>query len=91
LAFANEGQTYNTLQYSLKEFSPYPEFGFKAKHFNFLEANDIKYSSVATPVTELYFKSVMQKGQTLDAFFTLNLNPRLNFSIAYKGLRSEGY
>jgi hypothetical protein len=33
--FANEGQTYNTLQYSLKEFSPYPEFGFKAKHFNF--------------------------------------------------------
>jgi hypothetical protein len=22
--------------------------------------------------------------------FTLNLNPRLNFSIAYKGLRSEG-
>lgn len=90
LPFANEGQTYNTLQYSLTEFSPYPEMGFKAKHFNFLEANDIKYSSVATPVTELYFKSVMQKGQNLDAFFTLNINPRLNFSIAYKGLRSEG-
>lgn len=90
LPFANEGQTYNTLQHSLTEFSPYPEFGFKAKHFNFLEANDIRYSSVATPVTELYFKSVMKKGQTLDAFFTLNINPRLNFSIAYKGLRSEG-
>jgi hypothetical protein len=88
--FANEGQTYNTLQYSLTEFSPYPEFGFKAKHFNFLEANQIRYSSVATPVTELYFKSVMQKGQTLDAFFTLNTSPKLNFSIAYKGLRSEG-
>jgi hypothetical protein len=90
LPFSNEGQTYNTLQYSLNEISALPEFGFKAKHFNFLEANDIKYSSVATPVTELYFKSVMQKGQTLDAFFTLNINPRLNFSIAYKGLRSEG-
>jgi hypothetical protein len=90
LPFSNEGQTYNTLQYSLNEISPLPEFGFKAKHFNFLEANQIKYSSVATPVTELYFKSVMQKGQTLDAFFTLNINPRLNFSIAYKGLRSEG-
>jgi hypothetical protein len=24
---------------------PLSEFGFKAKHFNFLEANDIKYSS----------------------------------------------
>jgi hypothetical protein len=90
LPFSNEGQTYNTLQYSLNEISALPEFGFKAKHFNFLEANEIKYSSVATPVNALYFKSVMQKGQTLDAFFTLNINPRLNFSIAYKGLRSEG-
>lgn len=90
LPFPNEGQTYNTLQYSLNSFSPYPEFGFKAKHFNFLEANQIRYSSVATPVTELYFKSVMKQGQNVDAFLTLNLNPRLNFSIAYKGLRSEG-
>ena len=63
LAFPNEGQTYNTLQYSLTDFSPYPEFGFKAKHFNFLEANQIRYCSVATPVTELYFKTVMQQGQ----------------------------
>jgi hypothetical protein len=90
VAFPNEGQTYNTLQYGLDKFSPYPELGFKAKHFNFLEANDIRYSSVATPVTELYFKSVMQKGQSLDAFFTVNTSPRLNFSIAYKGLRSQG-
>jgi hypothetical protein len=39
LPFPNEGQTYNTLQYSLTKYSPYPEFGFKAKHFG-LEAND---------------------------------------------------
>jgi hypothetical protein len=90
LPFPNEGQTYNTLQYSLNSFSPYPEFGFKAKHFNFLEANQIRYCSVATPVTELYFKTVMGKGQNLDAFFTVNTSPRFNFSIAYKGLRSEG-
>ena len=90
LPFPNEGQTYNTLQYSLNTFSPLPEFGFKAKHFNFLEANQIRYSSVATPVTELYFKSVMKQGQNVDAFFTLNMTPRLNLSIAYKGLRSEG-
>jgi hypothetical protein len=90
LPFPNEGQTYNTLQYSLNSFSPYPEFGFKAKHFNFLEANQIRYSSVATPVTELYFKTVMKQGQNVDAFFALNMTPRLNFSIAYKGLRSEG-
>jgi hypothetical protein len=90
LAFPNEGQTYNTLQYSLTDFSPLPEFGFKAKHFNFLEANQIRYCSVATPVTELYYKSVMKQGQNVDAFLTINTSPRLNFSIAYKGLRSEG-
>lgn len=90
LPFPNEGQTYNTLQYSLNSFSPYPEFGFKAKHFNFLEANQIRYSFVATPVTEFYFKTVMKQGQNVDAFFTVNTSPRFNFSLAYKGLRSEG-
>ena len=88
--FANDGQTYNTLQYSLTDFSPYPEFGFKAKHFNFLEANQIRYYSVATPVTELYFKTTIQRGQSVDAFITLNTSENLNFSIAYKGLRSTG-
>ncbi|OYX85350.1 MAG: hypothetical protein B7Y83_05095 [Flavobacteriales bacterium 32-34-25] len=90
LAFPNEGQPYNTLQYSLTDYSPYPEFGFKGKQFNFLEANQIRYSSVATPVTELYFKSTLGRGHSVDSFFTLNLAPNLNFSIAYKGLRSEG-
>ena len=90
LPFPNEGQTYTTLQYGLNEFSPYPEFGFTAKHFNFIEANQVRYCSVATPVTELYFKSVMKQGQSVDAFFTLNTALRLNFSIAYKGLRSTG-
>ena len=90
LPFANDGQTYNTLEYSLNEFNPYPEFGFKAKHFNFLEANQIRYYSVATPVTELYFKTTINKGQSVDAFITLNTSENLNLSIAYKGLRSEG-
>ncbi|MFV8327240.1 putative porin [Flavobacterium sp. ZS1P14] len=90
LPFPNDGQTYNTLQYSLTDFSPLPEFGFKAKHFNFLEANQIRYSSVATPVTELYFKTTIQKGQSTDAFITLNTSENLNFSMAYRGLRSQG-
>lgn len=90
LSGSNEAQTYNTLQYSLNEFSPYPEFGFKAKHFFYKEVNDINYYSVPTPLTELYFKTVMKQGQSLDAFITLNTSERLNFSIAYKGVRSLG-
>ena len=90
LAFPNDGQTYNTLQYGLNGFSPYPEFGFTAKQFNFMRANDIKYANVATPVTELYFKTTIQQGQSADSYFALNVSPRLNFSIAYRALRSEG-
>lgn len=90
MPFANEGQTYNTLDYGLNEMSSFPEFGYKAKHFNYLKAQDVKYYSVATPFTDLYFKSVMEQGQNLDAFITVNTSERLNFSVAYKGLRSLG-
>jgi len=90
LPFANEGQTYNTLQFSLKQHSAYPSFGFSGKHFNYLEVEDIKYYNVATPMTELYFKTVMEQGQMIDAFITINTSERLNFAIGYRGLRSLG-
>lgn len=90
LAFSNIGQTFNTLQYSLTSFSPYPEIGFSGKHFNYMEADQIRYYSVATPLTELFFNTTINKGQNVDSFITLNTSKNLNFSIAYKGLRSEG-
>jgi len=90
LPFSNIGQTYNTLQYSLTSYSPYPEIGFKGKHFNYMEASDIRYYSAATPLTELFFNTTINKGQNVDSFITLNTSKNLNFSIAYKGLRSEG-
>ncbi len=90
LPFANEGQTYQTLDFGLNEFTSFPSIGFQGKHFNFLQANDIKYYSVATPLTELYFKTVMEQGQNLDAFITVNTSKNFNFSLAYKGLNSVG-
>ena len=90
LPFLNEGQSYTTLQYGLKQYSPFPEFGYSAKHFNYLQADQINYYSVATPITDLYFKTVMEQGQSLDAFATVNTSEQFNFSIAYKGLRSLG-
>ena len=90
MPFANEGQTYTTLDFSLKSSAAYPEFGFKAKHFNYFQVDDIKYYSVATPLTELYFKTVMEQGQSVDAFITLNTTERFNFSLAYRGIRSLG-
>ncbi len=89
-SFLNEGQTYTTLNHSLQTTTAYPEIGMAGKHFNYLQVKDISYYSVATPLTDLYFKTVMEQGQSSDAFVTLNTSERFNFSIAYKGVRSLG-
>ena len=90
LPFANEGQTYTVLDFGLKNFTSFPEIGFSGKQFNYLGVNDNNYYSVATPVTELYFKTVMEQGQSVDAFITVNTSDRFNMSVAFKGLRSLG-
>lgn len=90
LPLPNEGQPYNILDFGLTSFNPYPEMGFKAKHFAYMEIDDINYYHVPTPMTDLHYKSVMEQGQMLDAFITINTSERLNFSLAYKGIRSVG-
>ena len=90
LPLPNEGQSYNTLDFGLNKFTKYPEFGYRAKQFNYLDANDIKYYNVATPLSEIYYKSVMEQGQNVQTLITLNTSKQFNFSISYKGLRSLG-
>jgi hypothetical protein len=90
MPFPNEGQPFNTLDFGLTKFESLPNMGFVGKHFNYIESEEINYYNVATPLTELYFKTVMEQGQTLDAFITLNTTERFNISLAYKGLRSLG-
>ncbi|MGY0391868.1 putative porin [Bizionia sp. KMM 8389] len=90
LPFSNVGQTYNSLSYTYKKDALMPLFGARARHFNYMEIEDINYYEVPTPFTELYYKTAFEQGQQLDAFFTVNTSKQLNFSIAYKGLRSLG-
>ena len=90
MPFANMGQTYNTLSHNIKDNNLMPSIGAKAKHFNYMEIEDINYYQVPTPLTELFYKSAFQQGQVLDAFFTVNTSKQFNFSIAYKGMRSLG-
>lgn len=89
LPFANEGQPYTALKFSPRK-GVLPNFGFKTKSQFFEEANQIDYYSVATPMTELYFKTVMELGQSLDALITTNTSARFNISLSFKGLRSKG-
>lgn len=90
LPFANMGQGYNSLGYSFESPSFYPKIGATAKHFNYLEMEDIKYYNVPTPTTDAMFKTVFEEGQLLDILLTFNLSKRFNYSIAYKGFRSLG-
>ncbi|TCK65273.1 putative beta-barrel porin [Winogradskyella wandonensis] len=90
MQFANTGQTYNTLSFDNASDNIVPKFAAQARHFNYMDVDDIKYYHVPTPLTDLYFKTVFSQGQTLDAFFTVNTSRQFNFSIAYKGLRSLG-
>ncbi|MDN3666265.1 putative porin [Algibacter miyuki] len=90
IAFSNLGQTYNSLTYDFENTKHIPSLGARARHFNFMEIEDINYYRVPTPLTELMYKTAFEQGQLLDAFFTVNTSPRFNFSIAYKGMRSIG-
>ncbi len=90
LPFSNIGQTYNTLSYNFGSNALMPSFGARARHFNFIEQEDVNYYYVPTPFTELMYKTAFEQGQLLDAFFTVNTSKQFNFSIAYKGMRSLG-
>ncbi|GAA4269412.1 putative porin [Hyunsoonleella aestuarii] len=90
MPFSNLGQTYNTLTFDFENTILMPSFGARARHFNYMEIEDINYYRVPTPLTELFFKTAFEQGQLADSFFTVNTSPQFNFSIAYKGLRSLG-
>ncbi len=90
MPFANVGQVYNSLGYTFDDVNLLPKFAAQAHHINYLDAADINYYSVPTPLTELYFKTAFNQGQQLDAFFTVNTSEQFNFSVAYKGVRSLG-
>ena len=89
-SFSNEGYLYNQLDFSKNTINSLPQFGFNAKHVSYLKTNDIYYYSVPTPLTDIYFKTVLRQGQSLDALLSVNTKPNLNFTIAYKSIRSIG-
>lgn len=91
LPFSNAGQVFNRLGYDFTENNNLLSlFGARAKHVDYAEVRDIKYYEVATPLTELFFRTTMEQGQLAEGFFTVNTTPRFNVAVAYKGLRSLG-
>lgn len=90
LPFANDGQGYTVLDFGSKKNNAFPEFNFTTKKQNYLDAQEVSYYSVPTPLTELYFKTVLEQGQSVDAFLAVNTSKNFNIAIGYKGIRSIG-
>jgi len=90
MPFGNIGQAYNELGVDFERVGSYPNLGALAKDRKYLEREQIKYYNVATPMTELFFKTTLEEGQLLDANLAFNTSRRLNFSIGYIGFRSLG-
>ena len=90
MPFSNVGQPYNKLGVDLEVNQLLPHMGAMAKNFNYKEFYEVDYYNVATPMTELMFKTTFEQGQLLDALLTFNMSRNLNMSIAYKGFRSLG-
>jgi hypothetical protein len=90
MPFHNVGQPYNELGKSFDLELLSPRLGSRARHQSYYEIEDILDYHVPTPLSDLYFKTVVNQGQQLEALFTSNLSPQFNFSISYKGVRSAG-
>ena len=88
--FHNMGQTYSKLGYSFENKGILPLIGINAKQYNYYNIADIKYYYVPTPTSEIMYKTGLEQGQVLDAFVTMNMSRKFNFSLSYKGLRSLG-
>ena len=88
--FPNVGQTYTKLGVNFSKLSFYPAIGAKAKHFNYKEKEDIAYYNVATPMSDLFFKTTLEQGHLLDVVLAFNTSKQLNFSLGYKGFNSLG-
>lgn len=90
LTFPNTGEGYNKLGYNFQGQKKTPQIGARAKHFAYMEEEETPYFEVPTPMTELFFKSVFEQGQMVDALITVNTSPRFNLSVAHKAYRSLG-
>jgi hypothetical protein len=90
LALSNDFQGYNELIRTVDFQSSAPALGAKAKQYGYFEKSDMRFYRTATPLTELMFRTTLEKGQFLDAVLATNLNPRLNISLEHRGFRSQG-
>ena len=90
LPLANVAQGFNRMGYDFRDQPMGPKLGAQVNQYGFFETEDIPYYEVATPLTELFFRTTFEQGELVDALVTVNPSHKLNLMVAYKGLRSLG-
>ena len=90
LPLANVAQGFNRMGYDFRDQPMGPKLGAQVNQYGFFETEDIPYYEVATPLTELFFRTTLEQGELVDALVTVNPSHKLNLMVAYKGLRSLG-
>ncbi len=90
LPLPNVAQGFTRMGYDFLNQDLDPSMGAQINQFGFFESEDIPYFEVPTPLTELFFRTTFEQGELVDALVTVNTSPKVNFMVAYKGLRSLG-
>lgn len=90
LPFSNDGSYSSILHFGATKANSLPSMGFSAKHQNYVQIEDVNYYSMATPFTDLFFKTTQQQGQNTNVLISVNTSPKFNFSVEYRGIRSLG-
>ena len=90
LPLPNVAQGFNRMGYDFLNQPMGPSLGARVNQYGFFESDDIPYFQVATPLTELFFRTTFEQGELVDAMVSVNTSPKLNLMVSYKGLRSLG-
>ena len=90
LPLSNVAEGFNRMGYDYLNQPLGPRLGARINQYGFFESEDIPYFEVATPLTELFFRTTFEQGELVDALVTVNPSSKFNFMVSYKGLRSLG-
>lgn len=88
MVFPNVGRPLNSLEVDDKPFVV--DLLPTGKRFNYIQAKDIRYFDVKTPITEFIYENGVRQGNYLSSLFSHNLNSQFNYAVQYRGLRSQG-
>ena len=71
--FVNIGSPYTQLSKQTSNFRSTPTFGAEVRSLGLYDLEDIYYYQVATPYTELFFKTALEQGQQTVSYTHLTL------------------